>query len=147
MWPDWSTDISTEELFTFFNDAAINKEILALKVHCTNPGCTWKSTLEDFEEHQSHCEYALIPCNVGCGLMVLRKTLATHLDKGCPNNKSLCPTCSCPLTPTELQKHVCPNDKKSSKAEKRQKDNKQSNSRRKESCQFSDVGCPFKVFI
>ncbi|KAK3566158.1 hypothetical protein QTP86_028448, partial [Hemibagrus guttatus] len=128
----------------FFNDAAINKEILALRVHCTNPGCTWKSTLEDFEEHQSQCEYALIPCNVGCGLMVLRKTLATHLEKGCPNNKSMCPTCSCPLTPSELQKHVCTTDKKAAKVEKRQKDNKQANSRRKESCPYSEVGCTFK---
>ncbi|KAF5905541.1 TNF receptor-associated factor 1-like, partial [Clarias magur] len=33
----------------FFNDAAINKEILALRVHCANHGCTWKSTLKDFE--------------------------------------------------------------------------------------------------
>ncbi|XP_017322461.1 TNF receptor-associated factor 1 [Ictalurus punctatus] len=128
----------------FFNDAAINKEILGLRVHCANHGCMWKSTLKDFEEHQSQCEYALIPCNVGCGLMVLRKTLATHLEKGCPNNKSTCPTCSCPLSPSELQKHVCPSDKKAAKVEKRQKDNKQANSKRKETCLFSEVGCAFK---
>ncbi|XP_026783767.3 TNF receptor-associated factor 1 isoform X2 [Pangasianodon hypophthalmus] len=96
------------------------------------------------QEHQSQCEYALIPCNVGCGLMVLRRTLATHLEKGCPNNKSTCPTCSSPLTPSELQKHVCPSDKKATKAEKRQKDNKQANSKRKETCHFSEVGCTFK---
>ncbi|TSO77763.1 TNF receptor-associated factor 2 [Bagarius yarrelli] len=107
----------------FFNDAAINKEILALRVHCVNAGCTWKSNLKNFEEHQSQCEYALIPCNVGCGLMVLRRTLVNHLEKGCPNNKSTCPTCFCPLTPSELQKHVCPTDKKATKAEKRQKGN------------------------
>ncbi|KAI5610383.1 TNF receptor-associated factor 1, partial [Silurus asotus] len=137
-----SQDLLT--LDQFFNDAAINKEILSLRVHCANHGCTWKSTLKDFEEHQSQCEYALIPCNVGCGLMVLRKTLATHLEKGCPNNKSTCPTCSCPLTPSELQKHVCTSDKKATKGEKRQKDNKQGNTKKKEACVFSDVGCTFK---
>lgn len=35
--------------------------------------------------------------------MVLRKTLATHLEKGCPNNRTTCQTCLCTLTPAELQ--------------------------------------------
>ncbi|KAM9474938.1 TNF receptor-associated factor 1 [Clarias gariepinus] len=142
--PNLQTNHSLLTLDQFFNDAAINKEILALRVHCANNGCTWKSTLKDFEEHQSQCEYALIPCNVGCGLMVLRRTLATHLEKGCPNNKSTCPACSCPLTPSELQKHVCSSDKKAPKVEKRQKDNKQANSKKKETCQFTEIGCTFK---
>ncbi|KAL7884695.1 hypothetical protein AOLI_G00074650 [Acnodon oligacanthus] len=130
----------------FFNDTAINKEIQELRVHCVNQGCPWRSALKDFEDHQSQCEYALIPCNVGCGLMVLRKTLAMHLDKGCPNNKSTCQTCSCTLSPAELQKHSCSNgnDKKPAKAEKRQKDNKQASSKRKEPCVFFEVGCTFK---
>uniref|UniRef100_A0A672NRS9 TNF receptor-associated factor n=1 Tax=Sinocyclocheilus grahami TaxID=75366 RepID=A0A672NRS9_SINGR len=54
-------------------------------------------------DHQSQCEYALIPCNIGCGIMVQRKSLATHLDRGCPNNKTTCPSCAGVLTPRELQ--------------------------------------------
>ncbi|XP_026865799.2 TNF receptor-associated factor 1 isoform X2 [Electrophorus electricus] len=130
----------------FFNDAAINKEILELKVHCVNQGCPWRSTLKNFEEHQSQCDFALIPCNIGCGLMVLRKTLVTHLEKGCPNNKITCSTCSCSLTHAELQKHSCfdASEKKPAKVEKRQKDNKHASSKRKEPCIFSEVGCTFK---
>ncbi|XP_016389990.1 TNF receptor-associated factor 1-like [Sinocyclocheilus rhinocerous] len=97
-------------------------------------------------DHQSQCEYALIPCNIGCGLMVQRKSLATHLEGGCPNNKTTCPSCSGVLTLRELQKHVCPNsgDKKTTKTDKRQKNNHPGSSKKKEPCIFSDVGCPFK---
>ncbi|KAK1801057.1 hypothetical protein P4O66_022761 [Electrophorus voltai] len=121
--PNSDSDTSILTLDHFFNDAAINKEILELKVHCVNQGCPWRSTLKNFEEHQSQCDFALIPCNIGCGLMVLRKTLVTHLEKGCPNNKITCSTCSCSLTHAELQKHSCfdASEKKSAKVEKRQK--------------------------
>ncbi|XP_051965083.1 TNF receptor-associated factor 1-like [Xyrauchen texanus] len=141
-----TNDTSVLTLEQFFNDAAINKEISDLKVHCANHGCPWRSTLKNFEEHQSQCEYALIPCNIGCGIMVQRKTLATHLERGCPNNKTTCSSCSGVLTPRELQKHACSSsvDKKTAKAEKRQKNNPQGNSKKKEPCIFSEVGCPFK---
>ncbi|XP_026865798.2 TNF receptor-associated factor 1 isoform X1 [Electrophorus electricus] len=144
--PNSDSDTSILTLDHFFNDAAINKEILELKVHCVNQGCPWRSTLKNFEEHQSQCDFALIPCNIGCGLMVLRKTLVTHLEKGCPNNKITCSTCSCSLTHAELQKHSCfdASEKKPAKVEKRQKDNKHASSKRKEPCIFSEVGCTFK---
>ncbi|XP_062854552.1 TNF receptor-associated factor 1 [Trichomycterus rosablanca] len=144
--PKHDSNAEVLTLDQFFNDVAITKEILELGVHCVNPGCSWRSTLKDFEEHQSQCEYALIPCNVGCGLMVLRKTLATHLEQGCPNNKTLCPRCSNSLTPSELQKHLCPSakEKKQAKVEKRQKENKHENAKSREICTFSEVGCTFK---
>ncbi|XP_030644993.1 TNF receptor-associated factor 1 [Chanos chanos] len=144
--PGLESDISVLTLENFFNDAAINKEILELKVHCANQGCPWRSTLKDFEDHQSQCEYALIPCNIGCGHMVQRKALAMHLEKGCPNNKSACPTCSGTFTPAELQKHTCQSqeEKKPVKAEKRQKNGHHTSSKKKESCAFSEIGCPFK---
>uniref|UniRef100_A0A674CBF8 TNF receptor-associated factor n=1 Tax=Salmo trutta TaxID=8032 RepID=A0A674CBF8_SALTR len=99
------TSILTSD--NLFSDAAINKEILELKVHCANQGCSWRSILKDFEEHQGQCEYALIPCNIGCGHMVLRKALACHLEKACPNNMSVCPACCHSMRPIELQTHSC----------------------------------------
>uniref|UniRef100_W5KYX1 TNF receptor-associated factor n=1 Tax=Astyanax mexicanus TaxID=7994 RepID=W5KYX1_ASTMX len=120
----------------FFSDNAINKEIQELRVHCVNQGCGWRSTLKDFEDHQSQCEYALIPCNIGCGLMVLRKTLATHLEKGCPNNKTTCQVCCSALTPAELQSVTY--------FSLFLKDSKQESPKRKETCVFSEIGCTFK---
>ncbi|NWX06381.1 TRAF2 factor, partial [Caloenas nicobarica] len=76
-----------------FGDAAINKEISELKVHCVTLGCSWSGIMKNFEEHQSLCEYALIPCHTGCGHMVMRKKLADHLENGCVNNVTMCQKC------------------------------------------------------
>ncbi|NXC41870.1 TRAF2 factor, partial [Penelope pileata] len=76
-----------------FGDAAINKEISELKVHCVTLGCSWSGIMKNFEEHQILCEYALIPCHTGCGHMVMRKKLADHLENGCVNNVTMCHKC------------------------------------------------------
>ncbi|KAG5281556.1 hypothetical protein AALO_G00073600 [Alosa alosa] len=100
--PKADNEASILTLDNSFSDAAITKEILELRVHCANHRCPWSGVLRDFEEHQTQCDYALIPCNVGCGHMVLRKALATHLEKGCPKTTSSCPACSQTLTLAQL---------------------------------------------
>ncbi|NXE04437.1 TRAF2 factor, partial [Lophotis ruficrista] len=107
-----------------FGDAAINKEISELKVHCVTPGCSWSGTMKNFEEHQSLCEYALIPCHTGCGLMVMRKKLADHLENGCVNNVTTCQKCKQSLSSSEYQNHSAPLTNK-------------------DGCRFSEVGCSF----
>ncbi|NXC75356.1 TRAF2 factor, partial [Anhinga anhinga] len=84
-----------------FGDAAINKEISELKVHCVTLGCSWSGIMKNFEEHQSLCEYALIPCHTGCGHMVMRKKLADHLENGCVNNVTTCQKCKRSLSSSE----------------------------------------------
>ncbi|KAJ7428137.1 hypothetical protein WISP_01716 [Willisornis vidua] len=86
-----------------FGDAAINKEISELKVHCVTLGCSWSGIMKDFEEHQSLCDYALIPCHTGCGHVVMRRKLAEHLENGCANNVTLCQQCQRSLPGTEHQ--------------------------------------------
>ncbi|NXM26883.1 TRAF2 factor, partial [Oxyruncus cristatus] len=86
-----------------FGDAAINKEISELKVHCVTLGCSWSGIMKDFEEHQSLCEYALIPCHTGCGHVVMRKKLADHLENGCVNNVTVCQQCQRSLSSSEYQ--------------------------------------------
>ncbi|NXX46754.1 TRAF2 factor, partial [Tricholaema leucomelas] len=86
-----------------FGDAAINKEISELKVHCVTLGCSWSGIMKDFEEHQSLCEYALIPCHTGCGHVVMRKKLADHLENGCVNNVMMCQKCKRSLSSSEYQ--------------------------------------------
>uniref|UniRef100_A0A8B9FKF6 TNF receptor-associated factor n=1 Tax=Amazona collaria TaxID=241587 RepID=A0A8B9FKF6_9PSIT len=132
----WISDLA-DVSFSAFGDAAINKEISELRVHCVTLGCSWSGIMKDFEvclkavlglypsleetqskdlgwqngdslkvnaylqftfwfmtfyfqEHQSLCEYALIPCHTGCGHMVMRKKLADHLENGCVNNVTTC---------------------------------------------------------
>ncbi|NXH03252.1 TRAF1 factor, partial [Loxia leucoptera] len=86
-----------------FGDAAINKEISELRVHCVTLGCSWSGILKDFEEHQSLCEYALIPCHTGCGHVVMRRKLADHLENGCVNNVTVCQQCQSSLASSECQ--------------------------------------------
>ncbi|NXG53481.1 TRAF2 factor, partial [Psilopogon haemacephalus] len=86
-----------------FGDAAINKEISELKVHCVTLGCSWSGIMKNFEEHQSLCEYALIPCHTGCGHVVMRKKLADHLENGCVNNLTMCQKCKRSLSSSEYQ--------------------------------------------
>ncbi|KFO82552.1 TNF receptor-associated factor 2, partial [Cuculus canorus] len=86
-----------------FGDAAINKEISELKVHCVTLGCSWSGIMRNFEEHQSLCEYALIPCHTGCGHMVMREKLADHLENGCVNNVTTCQKCQRSLSSSEYQ--------------------------------------------
>ncbi|NXD62129.1 TRAF2 factor, partial [Eolophus roseicapillus] len=86
-----------------FGDAAINKEISELRVHCVTLGCSWSGIMKNFEEHQSLCEYALIPCHTGCGHMVMRKKLADHLENGCVNNVTTCQRCKKSLSSSEYQ--------------------------------------------
>ncbi|NXJ65329.1 TRAF2 factor, partial [Rostratula benghalensis] len=108
-----------------FGDAAINKEISELKVHCVTLGCSWSGTMKNFEEHQSLCEYALIPCHTGCGHVVMRKKLADHLENGCVNNVTMCQKCKRSLSSSEYQNHSTPLINK-------------------DGCHFSEVGCSFR---
>ncbi|NXR72273.1 TRAF1 factor, partial [Pycnonotus jocosus] len=108
-----------------FGDAAINKEISELRVHCVTLGCSWSGIMKDFEEHQSLCEYALIPCHTGCGQVVMRRKLADHLENGCVNNVTVCQQCQCSLASSEYQSHP-------------------PSSASKDGCCFSEVGCAFR---
>ncbi|NXN62794.1 TRAF2 factor, partial [Himantopus himantopus] len=108
-----------------FGDAAINKEISELKVHCVTLGCSWAGIMKNFEEHQSLCEYALIPCHTGCGHMVMRKKLADHLENGCVNNVTTCQKCKRSLSSSEYQNHS-------------------TSLINKDGCRFSEVGCSFR---
>ncbi|NXO50125.1 TRAF2 factor, partial [Aramus guarauna] len=130
-----------------FGDAAINKEISELKVHCVTLGCSWSGIMKNFEEHQSLCEYALIPCHTGCGHMVMRKKLADHLENGCVNNVTMCQKCKRSLSSSEYQAHC-------TSANYRVCFRETVNTRRwqhliplsllKDGCRFSEVGCSFR---
>lgn len=133
-----------------FSDAAVSKEILDLKVHCINPGCNWKNAMKNYEDHVTQCEFSLIPCSTGCGLMVLRKKLADHLEKECKNNMVECQQCEVKMFMRDLQKHVC--EKAPSKEKKsirfdlahKEKSRSPGGNRSRDGCRFVELGCNFK---
>ncbi|KAE8582431.1 hypothetical protein XENTR_v10020123 [Xenopus tropicalis] len=130
-----------------FSDAAINKEISELKVHCVIPGCTWRGLMRDYEEHESLCNYALIPCHTGCGHRVMRKQLADHLESECPNNTIKCPKCTQHFSSNEFPKHRCekgPTDDQSHRKTDQSAKGKNGNSHsKKEKCHFTPLGCTY----
>ncbi|XP_058709687.1 TNF receptor-associated factor 1 [Poecile atricapillus] len=132
-----------------FGDAAINKEISELRVHCVTLGCSWSGIMKDFEEHQSLCEYALIPCHTGCGHVVMRRKLADHLENGCVNNVTVCQQCQRSLASSEFQEHSCEGslckEQKPVQAETASEEKSHSaSSANKDGCCFSEVGCAFR---
>ncbi|XP_074967971.1 TNF receptor-associated factor 1 isoform X2 [Phalacrocorax aristotelis] len=132
-----------------FGDAAINKEISELKVHCVTLGCSWSGIMKNFEEHQSLCEYALIPCHTGCGHMVMRKKLADHLENGCVNNVTTCQKCKRSLSSSEYPEHSCESnlckEQKHAQTETPSKEkNRSTPIDNKDGCCFSEVGCSFR---
>ncbi|KFQ22862.1 TNF receptor-associated factor 2, partial [Merops nubicus] len=132
-----------------FGDAAINKEISELRVHCVTLGCSWSGIMKNFEEHQSLCEYALIPCHTGCGHMVMRKKLADHLENGCVNNVTTCQKCKRSLSSSEYQEHSCEGNLcKEQTHLQTETPSKQKNFSTplisKDGCRFSEVGCSFR---
>ncbi|XP_053137814.1 TNF receptor-associated factor 1 isoform X2 [Hemicordylus capensis] len=100
-----------------FSDAAINKEISELDVHCGIPDCTWTGLLKTLEEHQSTCEHVLTPCHFGCGQKVARKKLADHWQT-CPDGGTSGRSCNS-KDPPEPPKG-------------------------EDGCRFSRIGCVFK---
>ncbi|XP_039361930.1 TNF receptor-associated factor 1 isoform X8 [Mauremys reevesii] len=105
--------------------------------------------MKNFEDHQSLCEYALIPCHTGCGQMVMRKKLADHLENGCVNNMTTCQKCKRRLSSNEYQKHTCEGN--SSKEQKRmhiegpsKEKNHSTPLNSKDGCRFSEIGCSFR---
>ncbi|KAK2515029.1 hypothetical protein Q9233_014641 [Columba guinea] len=132
-----------------FGDAAINKEISELKVRCVTLGCSWSGIMKNFEEHQSLCEYALIPCHTGCGHMVMRKKLADHLENGCVNNVTMCQKCKRSLSSSEYQEHSCEGNlcKEQNHVQTEMPPKEKNHSTplmNKDGCRFSEVGCSFR---
>ncbi|NXH49710.1 TRAF1 factor, partial [Dicaeum eximium] len=121
-----------------FGDAAINKEISELRVHCVTPGCSWSGIMKDFEELFSLCEYALIPCHTGCGHVVMRRKLADHLENGCVNNVTVCQQCQCSLAGSECQVRTFLSQIKALFG------CHSTSSANKDGCCFSEVGCAFR---
>ena len=83
----------------YFKDGGINREIIALKVHCTNSeeGCKWQGTINEtgtsIDTHLNSCPYQLVPCTNGCGVKIRRSSLKTHLTDNCTKRTVNCQYC------------------------------------------------------
>ncbi|XP_072792761.1 TNF receptor-associated factor 1 isoform X3 [Taeniopygia guttata] len=127
-----------------------NKNAICQKCKEEDPNTLGEeSLLAEEREHQSLCEYALIPCHTGCGHVVMRRKLADHLENGCVNNVTVCQQCQCSLPSSECQEHSCESnlckEQKPVQTETALKEKSHStSSSNKDGCCFSEVGCAFR---
>ncbi|XP_011403162.2 PREDICTED: TNF receptor-associated factor 5-like isoform X1 [Amphimedon queenslandica] len=84
----------------YFRDGGINREIISLKVYCTNSeeGCEWQGTINEtgtsIDTHLNSCPYQLVPCTNGCGEKIKRSLLKTHLTDNCTKRMVNCQYCN-----------------------------------------------------
>uniref|UniRef100_A0A1X7T7G4 RING-type domain-containing protein n=1 Tax=Amphimedon queenslandica TaxID=400682 RepID=A0A1X7T7G4_AMPQE len=92
---------SCREPINCFRDGGINREIMGLKVYCTNSeeGCEWQGTINETDDtsidtHLNTCPYQLVPCTNGCGEKIRRNSLKTHLTDNCLERMVNCQYCN-----------------------------------------------------
>ncbi|XP_011403160.2 PREDICTED: TNF receptor-associated factor 5-like [Amphimedon queenslandica] len=112
-----------------FKDGGINREIIALKIHCTNSkkGCEWQGTINEtgtsIDTHLNSCIYQPVPCTNKCGEKISRNSLETHLKDNCTKRTVRCQYCKqrgthqlitsrrhldeCPDLPTQCSNRGC----------------------------------------
>nr|XP_023406685.1 TNF receptor-associated factor 6 [Loxodonta africana] len=76
-----------------FPDNFAKREILSLKVKCPNAGCLHKMELRHLEDHQAHCEFALMDCPQ-CQRPFQKCHLNIHVLKECPRRQVSCVNCA-----------------------------------------------------
>lgn len=76
-----------------FPDNFAKREILSLTVKCPNVGCLHKMELRHLEDHQAHCEFALMNCPQ-CQRPFQKCQLNIHILKECPRRQVSCVNCA-----------------------------------------------------
>ncbi|XP_070570588.1 TNF receptor-associated factor 2-like isoform X2 [Ptychodera flava] len=77
---------------TCFRDNALRKEMKRLNTKCHNQGCVWRGPFGEYERHIVKCPDREINCEF-CGLKILRKQIADHIDVNtgnCPKKLQYC---------------------------------------------------------
>lgn len=92
-----------------FPDNFAKREILSLMVKCPNEGCLHKMELRHLEEHQAHCEFALMSCPQ-CQRPFQKCHLNFHILKECPRRQVPCENCAVLMAfeDKEIHEQNCP---------------------------------------
>ncbi|XP_038186856.1 TNF receptor-associated factor 6 [Arvicola amphibius] len=92
-----------------FPDNFAKREILSLTVKCPNKGCLQKMELRHLEDHQAHCEFALMNCPQ-CQRPFQKCQFNMHVIEDCPRRQVSCVNCavSMPFEEKEIHDQTCP---------------------------------------
>ncbi|CAF0795382.1 unnamed protein product [Brachionus calyciflorus] len=93
-----------------FEDNAVKREVLSLKVNCLNSNCVWTGELREQQTHLKNCQFEKIECPNKCKTDVMRLDLDKHLLE-CPLRLEKCEHCKIEVVVTQLARHhllMCP---------------------------------------
>ncbi|XP_016776176.1 TNF receptor-associated factor 6 isoform X2 [Pan troglodytes] len=92
-----------------FPDNFAKREILSLMVKCPNEGCLHKMELRHLEDHQAHCEFALMDCPQ-CQRPFQKFHINIHILKDCPRRQVSCDNCAASMAfeDKEIHDQNCP---------------------------------------
>lgn len=93
-----------------FEDNAVKREVLSLKVNCLNTNCDWTGELREQQTHLKNCQFEKIECPNKCKTDVMRLDLDKHLLE-CPLRLEKCEHCKIEVVVTQLARHhllMCP---------------------------------------
>ena len=84
--------------FVTFCNKQIDREVMELKIYCTNnkKGCKWIGELREINFHHENsngCQLEVVNCSNNCGKTMQRKSIKTHIAKSCPLRKTVCQHC------------------------------------------------------
>ena len=90
--------VSHDEEFKTFPNKAIDREVRALQIYCTNreKGCEWQGELSSINNHiesNNGCQFEEMKCSNECGKMIRRQYLPCHVEMLCPRRKVNCQYC------------------------------------------------------
>jgi len=118
-------------------------------------GCEWKGHVNDVHAHKMTCPFTDVNCPKGCGKVLLRMEIASHVKKNCISTFARCKNCYVEMSPEQLQVHECPCEKYQCPAGCGQKDMTLEELKRhrhpsngqciymKVNCKFKDAGCTY----
>ncbi|CAH1256606.1 TRAF6 [Branchiostoma lanceolatum] len=94
-----------------FPDNFAKREILALRVKCSNKGCKEKMELRELDAHLRDCKFAFVRCPLECGDTFWRKDIPEHMENDCPRRLVKCHHCfkEVPFDQQEIHLEQCPN--------------------------------------
>ena len=90
--------VCRNEEFVKFPNKAIDREIKALHIYCTNKekGCEWQGELNTINNHLDNsdgCQFEEVECSNECGEIIERRYLTSHVETECPCRKVNCQYC------------------------------------------------------
>ena len=84
--------ICRSEEFATFPNKQVDRAVRSLHVYCTNKqrGCVWKGEVNNIINHLENsdgCQYEVVQCPNGCGKVLQRQYMTSHVETECSHGK------------------------------------------------------------